>query len=86
MDFMKKRKGQSVLSAIPVLIVGLVIAVIMIFNVGLPVTNTAILSTGANLTGYPGALQVSQQLPIMEVLIIFAAVAAAVMFVLRALG
>ena len=43
--------------------VGVVIAIILLYAVVQPVTNTSITSASSNLAGYPTALLVSQQLP-----------------------
>lgn len=48
-------------------IIGLVVGIILLFAVVLPITNTMIQSTAANLSGFTGANTVAQQLPILEV-------------------
>lgn len=76
-----KSKGQ--LLQIPAVLIAGMIAIIILFSVVLPVTNTGITATASNLTGYTGALQVAQQLPLMLILVPFVTLA---VVVVRSLG
>lgn len=68
-------KFRGVLLQLPAVFIAAMIAVIILFSVVLPVVNTGIISTSSNLTGYTGALQVAQQVPLILVLTLFVAIA-----------
>lgn len=71
-------KSKGALLELPAVFIAAMIGVIILFSVVLPVVNTGITSTSANLTGYTGALQVAQQTPLILVLTLFTAVAVVV--------
>jgi len=57
-------KGQALVAGI----VGMIVAVILIFSALLPIMNTQLQSTSANLSGYTSANQIAQTLPLFVVL------------------
>lgn len=81
MDVMKylKQYQKGILLQLPAVFIGAMIAVIILFSVVLPIVNTGITSASANLTGYAGALQVSQQVPLILVLTLFVSVAVVIL-------
>ena len=46
--------------------VGVVVGIVLLFSVVQPVLNQAITSVSSNLTGYPTAIAVANQLPTMN--------------------
>lgn len=72
-------KSKGILLQLPAVFIGAMIAVIILFSVVLPVVNTGVTSTASNLTGYTGALQVAQQVPLILVLTLFVAVAVVIL-------
>ena len=64
-------------------VLAFVLGVILIFNVALPVLNTGIIGTSANITGYTGALGVAQAAYIITVLSVLALAAFMVMSFFR---
>lgn len=78
---MNEGKSKGGLETLAPMFIATLITAILLFSVILPVTNTNLASNataGGNLwnqTGYTGAMQVANQIPLMFVLIFFVAIA-----------
>ena len=59
------KRGQA---AIVGGVVAVIVAVILVFSAAMPILNTQVQSTAANLGGYTGANQIAQTLPLFLIL------------------
>lgn len=81
-----KKKAKRGFAQLMAVALTFVLGVILIFNVVLPVLNTGITGTSANLTGYTGANGVASASYIISVLAVLALAAGVVLAFFRGTG
>lgn len=92
-----KGKSKGVIADLPATFIAVLVAIIILFSVLMPITNTSLYANGSgtngtglnsvvnvwNNTGYPTALTTAQTLPILFVLVFFISIA---LVVIRTVG